>query len=335
MIPLRDVIPSRTFPFFTIIVHRPQQRRVPLRAVAARPRARAVHARRTASCPRSSAVLTVFTSMFLHGGWAALSRQHAVSSGSSATTSKIASATGGSSLFYLLCGVAAVARARLHESDVDDSDDRRERRDRRRDGRVFRPVSAFARAGARAAVHHLGNHRSARDSVSRHLVPDAVLLRCRDRWRRGRAWKREASRSGRTSQAFWRAWRACWCCKPSRTRWRDEFDRLRRRSRGLALRLRVETELLRDRICAEILASSMARRSNSSSYCPAGISPFRAFNCSISASSVMRRFSSPASAVFAGRSTPAADRETSSLRARRRSRSPPRLPCPRRRRCRR
>ena len=51
-------------------------------------------------------------------------------------------------------------------------------------------------------------------------------------------------------------------------------------------------------ICAETLASSIASRSNSSSYWPAGMSPFFAFSCSISASSVVRRFSSAARAAL-------------------------------------
>ena len=60
-------------------------------------------------------------------------------------------------VFYLFCGAAA-ALAHVYMNPTSTiPDDWRERRDRRRDGRLFRAVSALARACARAAVHHLGD----------------------------------------------------------------------------------------------------------------------------------------------------------------------------------
>src|SRR5687767_9764427 len=68
-------------------------------------------------------------------------------------------------------------RTRVHEPALEDSDNRCERCDRRSARRLFRPVSAFARACADTAVHHLGNYRGACGSLPGHVVPDAVLFR--------------------------------------------------------------------------------------------------------------------------------------------------------------
>ena len=69
------------------------------------------------------------------------------------------------------------AGPRVHQPDLEDPDHRRERRHRRRDGRLLRALSALARAGARAAVHHLGNRRGPRHLLPRPVVRDAVLQR--------------------------------------------------------------------------------------------------------------------------------------------------------------
>ena len=190
MIPLRDVIPSRTFPLFTIAfivlnsVAFLFEQSLPSRARAVHP-----HVRR---CPRASRSARVLTSMFLHGGWLHfLGNMLFLWIFGDNVEDRLGH--GRFVVFYLLCGAAAVVAHVFMNPAFDDSDDRRKRRHRRRDGRLLRSVSELARAGARAADHHLGDHRSARNSVSGTVVSDAVFLRSRidggeDRhrdWRRG------------------------------------------------------------------------------------------------------------------------------------------------------
>jgi len=68
----------------------------------------------------------------------------------------------------------------LHRSDVDAADDWRERRNCWRDGRVLRSVSAVARADIDSADRVLGDRGVARDLFARLLVPDAAVQRWRD-----------------------------------------------------------------------------------------------------------------------------------------------------------
>ena len=123
-----------------------------------------------------------------------------------------------SSLFYLLCGVAAVARACVHESRP----------------RAIPTIGASgAIAGVMGAYFVLYPHSRVLALVPLFiiweiievpailflgtLVPDAVFLAESDRWRSERVRKQEASRSGRTSRDFWRAWLAFCPAQASRT----------------------------------------------------------------------------------------------------------------------
>ena len=89
--------------------------------------------------------MTVFTSMFLHGGW-----MHLIGNmlylwifGDNVED---AMGHGRFVVFYLLCGIAAVLRRRCRIR-IDGPDGRRERRDLRRARRLPAAVSARARAG--------------------------------------------------------------------------------------------------------------------------------------------------------------------------------------------
>ena len=210
MIPLRDVIPSRTFPFFTIAF-------IVLNSIAflfeqtlsAPALEQFVRSLRSGPCAarRAQRVHVDVPARRL----AALSRKHAL-------PVDLRRQRRGSSwpcaLRRLLSAVRRCrsGRACVHESHLEDSDDRRERRHCRCDGRLFRPVSELARAGARAALHHLGNHRSAGHSLPRHSGFSCSFSTELDRWRSERARKQEESRSGRTSRDFWREWQASSCC---------------------------------------------------------------------------------------------------------------------------
>ena len=109
---------------------------------------------------------TLVTSMFLHGSW-----MHVIGNmwylwifGDNVEDRV---GHGRFIIFYLLCGIGGGDRPDRHRSDVDAADHRRERRHRRRDGRVFRALSAVARADARPAHHLLGDHRAAGNRAAR------------------------------------------------------------------------------------------------------------------------------------------------------------------------
>ena len=162
MIPLRDVIPSRTFPFFTISF-------IVLNTIAflfeqslsGPALEQFVHV--YGVVPARLAPITVFTSMFLHAGWGHfLGNMLFLWIFGDNVEDRVGHAPVRRLLF--LVRYRRRRRARLHEPDVEDSDDRRERRDRRSAWRIFRPLSALARAGAPAALHHLGSRRGARRS---------------------------------------------------------------------------------------------------------------------------------------------------------------------------
>ena len=69
MIPLRDVIPSRTTPVVTIVIIVLNALAFLFELIAARCRAPGVHPRRGASSPPRSRGPPLISSMFLHGGW--------------------------------------------------------------------------------------------------------------------------------------------------------------------------------------------------------------------------------------------------------------------------
>jgi len=107
MIPLRDVIPSRTFPFFTIAF-------IVLNSVAfffeqTLSRRALEHFIQTYGLvPARFDVLTVFTSMFLHGGWGHfLGNMLFLWIFGDNVEDRLGHAR--FVVFYLLCGVAAVA----------------------------------------------------------------------------------------------------------------------------------------------------------------------------------------------------------------------------------
>ena len=107
MIPLRDVIPSRTFPFFTITF-------IVLNSVAflfdrsLTESAREAFVRTYGVVPVRLDLVTVFTSMFLHGGWAHfLGNMLFLWIFGDNVEDRVGH--GRFVLFYLLCGVAAVA----------------------------------------------------------------------------------------------------------------------------------------------------------------------------------------------------------------------------------
>ena len=140
MIPLRDVIPSRTTPFVTIALIALNVARLRLRALAARAGADALllrarpRARRTSRGPRS------LTSMFLHGGWLHIGG-NMLSLWIFGDNVEDRMGHGRFLVFYLLVGArrgagADAAPTRTRRCPLD----RRERRDRRRDGRVFRAL---------------------------------------------------------------------------------------------------------------------------------------------------------------------------------------------------
>jgi membrane associated rhomboid family serine protease len=107
MIPLRDVIPSRTFPFFTIVfivlnsIAFLFEQSLPLVA-----REQFIHA--YGVVPARFAVLTVFTSMFLHAGWGHfLGNMLFLWIFGDNVEDRLGH--GRFVVFYLMCGVAAVA----------------------------------------------------------------------------------------------------------------------------------------------------------------------------------------------------------------------------------
>ena len=107
MIPLRDVIPSRTFPFFTIAF-------IVLNSLAflfdrslSEP-AREAFVRTYGVIPARLDLITVFTSMFLHGGWAHfLGNMLFLWIFGDNVEDRVGH--GRFVLFYVLCGVAAIA----------------------------------------------------------------------------------------------------------------------------------------------------------------------------------------------------------------------------------
>ena len=150
MIPLRDVIPSRTTPYITITI-------IVLNALAwlfelALPRdalpvfLQRLRRRARRTSPRRRSI----TSMFLHGSWShVIGNMWYLWIFGDNVEDRVGH--GRFIVFYLLCGIAAALGQIVDRSDVDAADDRRERRDRRRDGRVLRALSALARADADSA----------------------------------------------------------------------------------------------------------------------------------------------------------------------------------------
>src|SRR4029079_3684752 len=182
MIPLRDVIPSRTTPYITVTI-------IILNALAwffelALPRdVLPVFLQVYGVVPAELHPSTLVTSMFLHGSW-----WHVIGNmwylwifGDNVEDRL---GHGRFIVFYLLCGIAAAigqvvidptstvppigARGALAGSVGG-----RVRRDRRHHGRVFRALSEIARPHARDADHFLGDHRAAGDLPAWLLVSDA------------------------------------------------------------------------------------------------------------------------------------------------------------------
>ncbi len=185
MIPLRDVIPSRTTPYVTVTI-------IILNALAwfyelSLPREDLpVFLQLFGVVPAAFSPPTLVSSMFLHGSWS-----HVIGNmwylwifGDNVEDRL---GHGRFIVFYLLCGIVAAFGQIVHRPAVDAADDRRERRDRRRDGRLLRALSAVARADADSADHLLGDHRAAGDHAARLLVPDAAVQRRRDRRHREHA----------------------------------------------------------------------------------------------------------------------------------------------------
>ena len=145
MIPLRDVIPSRTTPGVTITPDRPERRSIYLLGLMLSDQGRDAFIYAFGLVPAYFSLVNVFTSMFVHGGFAHLA---------------------GNMLFLWIFGDNVEDRlgprplhrvlldVRLRRGDRADraqpefagADGRRERRDRRRDGRVPGAVSALARS---------------------------------------------------------------------------------------------------------------------------------------------------------------------------------------------
>ena len=196
MIPLRDVIPSRTTPYITVTIIVAQRARVAVRDLAAARCAERCSCRSTASCrrdftpadarsPRCSCTAAGCTSSATCG-----------TSGSSATTSRTGSATAASS--SSTCCAASPRRSGRSLIDPDST------------------LPTIGASGAIAGVmgayfvlyphsrvltlipldHLLGDHRAAGDLPARLLVPDAAVQRRRDR---GDGQHRVA--------AAWRSWR--------------------------------------------------------------------------------------------------------------------------------
>ena len=148
MIPLRDVIPSRTVPFVTVTL-------IILNAAAwvleisMEPRELNRFLVTYGVVPAAFRPVTLFTSMFLHGGWS-----HVIGNmwylwifGDN-----VEDTFGHGRFVDLLPAVRddGGRRPDRHGAGVAAADDRRQRRDRGRDGRVLRALSEVARADARA-----------------------------------------------------------------------------------------------------------------------------------------------------------------------------------------
>ena len=214
MIPLRDVIPSRTTPYITITI-------IALNALAwlfelSLPHdvlQRVPHGlRRRAG--RTFAPPTLITSMFLHGSWShVLGNMWYLWIFGDNVEDRVGH--GRFIVFYLLCGIAAA----LGQVAVD-------------------PHSTLPTIGASGAIAGVmgayfvlyphsrvltlipldlpADHRAAGDRAARLLVPDAAVQRRHDRGD-GEHAAAAASRSRRTSPASSSAWAACSCSGSARS----------------------------------------------------------------------------------------------------------------------
>jgi membrane associated rhomboid family serine protease len=175
MIPLRDVIPSRTFPFVNIAL-------ITLNAVAflaelsisTMPFSRSFGI--SPWCPGAFLWTTVLTSMFIHAGWLHfLGNMLYLWIFGDNVEDRLGHFR--YLLFYLVCGMVAGWRT-CGSTLVHGAHAGRQRRHRRRDGRVLRAVSALADPHADPTVHLLHADRgSAGHRVSWHLVRDPIPQR--------------------------------------------------------------------------------------------------------------------------------------------------------------
>ena len=183
MIPLRDVIPSRTFPLFTIAfivlnsVAFLFELSLPERALEAFLNVYGV-------VPARFSWLAVLTSMFLHGGWMHfLGNMLYLWIFGDNVEDRLGH--GRFLLFYLFCGAAAaLAHVFMNPSSPIPTIGA--------SGAIAGVMGAYfvlyphSRVLALVPLFIFWNHRGAGDHLSRHLVPDAVLQRRRiDRGGRG------------------------------------------------------------------------------------------------------------------------------------------------------
>ena len=97
--------------------------------------------------PADFAWSTIFTSMFLHGGWLHLGG-NMLSLWIFGDNVEDRLGHGALSLFYLLCGIVAALAHVVEQTRRRRAHRRRQRRHRRRDGRVLRPLPALAHPDA-------------------------------------------------------------------------------------------------------------------------------------------------------------------------------------------